>query len=106
METRLEVDNLKCGGCASSIEDTLLKIKDVQRVIVNVESDEVVIHHVDNCDIDLVKNELHRLGYPEKGTSHGLNKVASNVKSYVSCAIGRLHKSNNTKKTDHENINK
>jgi hypothetical protein len=30
------------------------------------------------------------MGYPEKGSTQGLDAGVSNIKSYVSCAIGKM----------------
>jgi hypothetical protein len=30
------------------------------------------------------------MGYPERGTLHGLSAGVANAKSFVSCAIGRI----------------
>jgi copper chaperone len=100
METIVKVDNLKCGGCAATIQNALLKIKDVQKVIVDPEADTVTVTHDPFLDLQLVKTELHHLGYPETGTTEGLDKVAGNIKSYVSCAIGKLSKTKDNKTTN------
>jgi copper chaperone len=71
MTTTIQIENLKCGGCA-----------------VNVETSEVNVSHGDNV-IDLIKEKLSKLGYPESGDK---NTVLHKAKSFVSCAVGRLDK--------------
>ncbi len=90
METKIEVDNLKCGGCAHSIEKGLLSISGVDKVVVLEEKGEVIVSHKPETDMKALKDELNHLGYPEVGTTEGLEKISRNVKSYVSCAIGKL----------------
>jgi hypothetical protein len=40
--------------------------------------------------LSLVKQRLRDLGYPEHGTTAGLEKITTNLKSFVSCAVGRF----------------
>lgn len=40
---QIEVENIKCSGCASTIQNSLLKIKNVAQVKINVDSSTVVI---------------------------------------------------------------
>jgi copper chaperone len=37
-----------------------------------------------------VADKLRAMGYPEKGSLHGLQAGVANAKSFVSCAIGRM----------------
>jgi copper chaperone len=37
-----------------------------------------------------VADKLRAMGYPERGTLHGLSAGVANAKSFVSCAIGRI----------------
>lgn len=83
----IEIQNLKCHGCANTITNALQAIKGVKDVAVNVD-ESTVSFETDNTDfIDKVKAKLSKLGYPEvNSTNTGLHKA----KSYVSCAVGRL----------------
>lgn len=90
METIIYVDNLKCGGCANTITKNVKEFKNVDAVVVDPEESKVSIQSRETIDLTAIKNKLHQLGYPEKDTTEGLDKFASNVKSYVSCAIGKL----------------
>lgn len=92
METIVKVDNLKCGGCASTIKNNLLKIKGIESAVAIPENNEVKIIHQDSLSLKLAKDELKQLGYPETGTAEGIDKLTGNIKSYVSCAIGKLNK--------------
>jgi len=43
MSITVEVENIKCGGCANSIQKSLLKHPEVSSVEVNVEQGQVII---------------------------------------------------------------
>jgi copper chaperone CopZ len=83
---KIEVENIKCGGCMNSIKTALLKIKDVTEVAIDKETDTITV----NSDTDraVFVNTLSNLGYPEKGHNTLLHKG----KSFVSCAVGNLTK--------------
>lgn len=83
----LHVDNLKCGGCASTVRHRLQELPGVSGVWVDPPAGTVRVEHDGSTQHDQVANTLMRLGYPEAGTGGTLEKV----KSYVSCAIGRVH---------------
>jgi|TARA_B110000967_G_C18747066_1_gene490783 copper chaperone len=87
--TAIEIENLKCGGCASTIKKRLSEIDGLNSVDVNLDSSEVILD-TDNTELlILVKNKLSKLGYPEVGAN---NSVLKQAKSFVSCAIGRMNK--------------
>lgn len=90
METIIEIENLKCGGCASTITKELSQMEGVLHVRVNNEENKVQLEHDALLSLDAVKDRLASLGYPEKGSVEGIKKITANAKSYVSCAVGRL----------------
>ncbi len=90
MTTTIKVDNLKCGGCANTIEKRLLSVTGIEKVIVNTETGEVRVTHVAMSLLDEIKEQLKKIGYPETGTTEGFEKVSSNLISYVSCAVGKI----------------
>lgn len=79
------VENIKCGGCMSSIKEAIKKIAGVSDVEIEKESDKVTIYGTAILRETLV-NKLAKLGYPEKGNNTALAKM----KSFVSCAKGNL----------------
>lgn len=100
METQIIVDNLKCGGCAATIKKELKKLVGIVDVKVIPEQSEVDITHDDDANLNVVKERLNELGYPVAGTDQGgLEKITTNLKSYVSCAIGRLSNDEETDKS-------
>ncbi len=90
MKTIIAVDNLKCGGCAGSIKNGLRSFLEVQEVVVDLDNEKVEVQHLDTLPIEIIKKKLQSMGYPEKGSTHGLNKLAAGAKSYISCAIGKI----------------
>ena len=86
MTHKIEVENIKCGGCINSIKTALLKIENVTDVVIDKEADTILINS--NTDRTIFVNTLSNLGYPEKGHNTLLHKG----KSFVSCAIGKITK--------------
>ena len=89
METTLQIQNLKCGGCANTIVTQLSKLNGVFKVTVNNDTDEVSFNYDSEKELETVKKRLSDLGYPLDGEANSLPKKA---KSYVSCAVGRMTK--------------
>ncbi|WP_250433140.1 heavy-metal-associated domain-containing protein [Hanstruepera flava] len=87
MEHIIKIQNLKCGGCAHTIQTKLSDITGVSHVTVEIDKDEVIF----NCDSDSlvldVKHKLKALGYPEETEA---NTIVTKAKSFVSCATGKL----------------
>jgi copper chaperone CopZ len=86
---RIEIENLKCHGCANTIKKEIKRIPEVANVSVNLEDKIVIIDYESGEDMTgQFTKKLARLGYPEKGNKN----LGKQVKSYVSCAIGRMSK--------------
>jgi copper chaperone CopZ len=86
---RIEIENLKCHGCANTIKKEIGRIPEVTNVSVIQEDNMVIIDYDSEDEMkDLFTRRLAKLGYPEKGNK----KFGNKVKSYVSCAIGRMSK--------------
>ncbi len=83
------VENIKCGGCASSIRKGLLENPLVEAVEVDVGSGQVHVQAEGSARAEIVQ-KLARLGYPEVGSVEGMQAAAAKAKSFVSCAIGRI----------------
>lgn len=92
----LQVENIKCGGCASSIKKGLLSDTRVRDVNVDVEQGKISIEmsNDDSAQDESARNELAaallKMGYPETGTAEGIKAAKARAKSFVSCAIGRV----------------
>lgn len=86
---QVDIENLKCGGCARSILKRLGAVPGVTEVAVDEEKQSVTF--VGEAEVrPRVVQELLSLGYPERGTLEGLSAGVANAKSFVSCALGRI----------------
>ncbi len=87
--TTIEIQNLKCEGCAHTIITQLTKLKAISDVVVNIETKAVSFQYGQESDVKHVEKKLSDLGYPIIGESNPFPKQA---KSFVSCAIGKVSK--------------
>jgi copper chaperone len=90
MAYQINVENIKCGGCASTIRSKLEAMDGIHKVDVMVEQGIVDIEAADDTR-DAVTAKLMKLGYPETGTTEGIAAATAKAKSFVSCAVGRLN---------------
>ncbi|MCK0108878.1 heavy-metal-associated domain-containing protein [Flavobacteriaceae bacterium S0825] len=88
MKTTLEIQNLKCGGCANTIITRLSALENIENVLVNNDNDMVTFNYKEDDNLSEAINLLSKLGYPIVGESNPLTKKA---KSFVSCAVGRMN---------------
>jgi len=86
--TTLEIQNLKCHGCANTITKAIQKIKGITDLSIDVEKSTISFSSLDLAIVETVKTRLSKLGYPEVDAD---NSTFQKAKSYVSCAIGRLN---------------
>lgn len=84
-----DIDNIKCGGCANRISQKLQSLNDVRAVSVDVAQGQLSFEAPDSRLAE-VEQMLVSLGYPRAGTTTGLAAVGADVRSVVSCAIGRM----------------
>jgi copper chaperone CopZ len=87
MIEKIEVQNLKCGGCAGTIKSKIALVDGVNSVEVDVDSSVVTVTISDSKSLDKVINRLSELGYPKAGNHNGIGQKA---KSFVSCAVGKM----------------
>ena len=86
MKTEIQVENLKCGGCALTIKKAILAIEGPSEIEIDIEKSIVSITS-ENDNVEEIKLKLSKLGYPEVGDK---NTVLHKAKSFVSCAVGRM----------------
>ena len=90
MKKIFQIDNVKCGGCASTLTKQLQE--EFGEVKVNLEKEpREIILEIDDNQIDNLKIKLKKLGYPlidDKLTT--FETVTTKAKSFVSCAIGKM----------------
>ena len=89
MAYQISVENIKCGGCASTIKTRISELDTVDSCDVDVENGIVSIEG-DEQHRAAVAARLLDLGYPESGTAEGLKAAKAKAKSFVSCAVGRM----------------
>jgi len=87
MKATLEIQNLKCGGCANTIYKNVSNLKKVDALNINNEHHTVSFEYEDEADLKAVKTLLNHLGYPVIGDK---NAFTTKVKSFVSCAVGSI----------------
>lgn len=87
MTEKIEVQNLKCGGCAGTIKSKIALVDGVDSVDVDVEASLVTVTVSDSKSLEKVVIRLSELGYPKTGNHNGLGQKA---KSFVSCAVGKM----------------
>lgn len=88
MKITLEIQNLKCGGCANTITNKLSEIENISDVTINNEDYTVSFSYENDNTLVEAKQLLHKIGYPVVGEK---NALATKAKSFVSCAIGRIN---------------
>jgi copper chaperone len=86
---QIEIDNLKCGGCEKSIVKGLSAMPEVSDLVVD-HAHQTVRFTGAASDRAAVVRKLRAMGYPEKGSLAGMEAGLANVKSFVSCAVGRM----------------
>lgn len=96
MDHQFVVENIKCGGCANSIERALRAEEGVNSVTVDVAEGVVKVSVEPSSGahaVEAARRRLAELGYPEQGSVHGFGGVGAKAKSFVSCAVGRMNRS-------------
>lgn len=89
MQQTIEVENIKCGGCANTINKKLTETFSPNRVEIDIEQGKITLD-ADSLDMDAVEDTLRSIGYPKQGSAEGLDNVKAKAVSFVSCAIGRM----------------
>nr|VFK21680.1 MAG: copper chaperone [Candidatus Kentron sp. LPFa]VFK66012.1 MAG: copper chaperone [Candidatus Kentron sp. UNK]VFK69090.1 MAG: copper chaperone [Candidatus Kentron sp. UNK] len=92
MQYTIEVDNIKCHGCANTIRKKTMATHGVEEVAVDVETGSVTITSSDDLR-EPISETLRSLGYPQRGSSEGFGQIKAKATSFVSCAIGRMDRS-------------
>lgn len=92
MTIDIDVENIKCGGCANTIRKALLQDERIRNVTVAVEAGRVSVD-TDTATREEIATRLGALGYPESGSVAGFDSAKAKARSFVSCAIGRVTES-------------
>jgi len=90
MKKVLQVENVKCGGCANTLKKALKE--DFGEVEVNLETmpREITIE-IEDSQVETLRLKLRSIGYPLSDDELStLQNVGAKAKSFVSCAVGKL----------------
>ncbi|MCK5902675.1 MAG: heavy-metal-associated domain-containing protein [Cocleimonas sp.] len=90
MKTSIDVENIRCGGCANSISKKLSAIDGVTHVDVAIEEQQVTVDINEKAIREAVVTALKAMGYPERGSVEGFESLKGKAKSVVSCAVGKM----------------
>ena len=90
MKKILQVENVKCGGCASTLVKKLEKEFGLIEVNLDVHPREISLE-IEEAKMESLTLALRSLGYPLTTDKLGLVQTASSkAKSFVSCAVGKM----------------
>jgi copper chaperone len=89
MAYQIQVENIKCGGCANTIRTKISELDGIDSVDVDIAEGTVSIAGSDDTRTAAIA-KLLKLGYPESGTAEGMAAAKAKAKSFVSCAVGRM----------------
>ncbi len=89
MLIEIQVENIKCGGCASTITKNLQSDERINQVEIDIEQGLVKIDATEDAREEFTQ-ALLKMGYPASGSAEGLEAAKAKAKSFVSCAIGRV----------------
>lgn len=85
----MKVENLKCGGCATTVTKSISALDGISNIVVNLEEGTVSYssdeEHAEDLRMDVIKR-LADAGYPIDGQGNNWQKA----KSYISCAKGKF----------------
>ena len=88
MKTTLEIQNLKCGGCANTITTKLKSLDGISEIDVDADTNNVAFSYESLKNLEDAKALLLKIGYPVIGEK---NDIATKAKSFVSCAVGLMN---------------
>ncbi|MEN9434184.1 MAG: hypothetical protein RLZZ422_1773 [Pseudomonadota bacterium] len=89
MDTVLEVENIRCGGCVNTITRKLMSDERITDVKVDIEAQTITVSSEEDVKAS-AEALLFSLGYPLRGSVQGLESFKEKARSVVSCAIGRM----------------
>jgi copper chaperone len=81
------IANLSCEGCVNTITKKLTAITGVERVEVDLNTNNVSVNHNEMVNREQLTQMLLSIGYPEATEKNGL---LTQLKSVTSCLTGKL----------------
>lgn len=83
----ITIANLSCGGCVKTITKKLTEIAGVEKVNVDLETNNVSVNYNEPVNREQLTKMLLSIGYPEATEKNGL---LTQLKSITSCLTGKL----------------
>ncbi|MFK2821910.1 heavy-metal-associated domain-containing protein [Arcobacter sp. YIC-80] len=91
MKQTFEVYNVKCGGCANTLINSLKDEFGEVEVDLEVNPRKITLD-IEDDKKEALKLKLRSLGYPLTSDElSGLDKATTTAKSFVSCAVGKFN---------------
>ncbi len=91
MKETFEVYNVKCGGCANTLINSLKDEFGEVEVNLDVNPRKITLD-IEDEKKESLKLKLRALGYPLTSDElSGLDKATTTAKSFVSCAVGKFN---------------
>lgn len=91
MKETFEVYNVKCGGCANTLINSLKDEFGEVEVNLDVNPRKITLN-IEDEKKESLKLKLRALGYPLTSDElSGLDKATTTAKSFVSCAVGKFN---------------
>ena len=82
----LQIQNLKCDGCVSTITNKVESLDGISSVVVDIDESTDSFDGTEES-ANRTKVALDNLGYPQEDEQ---NTSIKRAKSYVSCMVGRM----------------
>lgn len=90
MEQTFELFNVKCGGCASTLETKLFKEFGEIEVNLDVLPRRITLE-IEDEDVVKLSKALRSLGYPFASEEMSfMDSTSAKAKSFLSCGIGKI----------------
>ncbi|MEA1983440.1 MAG: heavy-metal-associated domain-containing protein [Campylobacterota bacterium] len=100
MKQIFKVQNVKCGGCASTLKSKLLEEFGAIEVNLELQPREISLE-IQDAKVESLKIALRGLGYPLVGDElNFLQNNTAKAKSFVSCAVGKFDVASNQTSSD------
>ena len=91
MRKSFKVLNIKCGGCAKTVQNSLQDEFGEVDVDLEQEPRVVTLEIKDDEHEQLFKKKMRNLGYPMEDDELGkFTQTGLKAKSFVSCAVGKM----------------
>jgi copper chaperone len=84
----ITVANLSCSGCVNTITKKLTAIIGVEKVEVDLETNNVLVNYIETVSREQLTQMLLSIGYPEATEKNGL---LTQLKSVTSCLTGKFN---------------